>query len=52
MTRMFFALSLGFGGVILATQMAFATPQDASRKKATLLLEDGYGRTRANGETG
>ena len=31
MTRMFFALSLGFGGVILATQIAFATPQGEPR---------------------
>jgi hypothetical protein len=32
MTRMIFALSLGFVGVILATQIAFANPQCGNRE--------------------
>jgi hypothetical protein len=32
MTRMFFALSLGFVGVILATQIGFSAPQIDNRK--------------------
>ncbi|MDM7932946.1 hypothetical protein [Tabrizicola sp.] len=46
MTRMIFALSLGFGGVILATQIAFANPQCGSREALTALLADRYGETR------
>lgn len=35
MTRMIFALSLGFGGVILATQIAFAASPCGSRETLT-----------------
>lgn len=53
MTRMFFALSLGFGGVIFATQIAFATPQCDTRDRINGLLADSYGETRrAMGITG
>ncbi|MBA3911290.1 MAG: hypothetical protein C0524_15820 [Rhodobacter sp.] len=41
-----FALSLGFGGVILATQIAFANAQCDTRDKVTALLADRYGETR------
>lgn len=44
--RMIFALSLGFVGVILATQIAFANPQCDSRDKVMTLLADRYGETR------
>lgn len=46
MNRMIFALSLGFGGVILATRIAFASPQCDSRDTVTALLADRYGETR------
>ena len=46
MTRPLFALSLGFGGVILATQIAFSAPQCDSREAVTALLVDRYGETR------
>jgi hypothetical protein len=46
MTRPFFALSLGFGGVILATQIAHSAPQCDSREAVTALLADRYGETR------
>lgn len=46
MNQMIFALSLGFGGVILATQIAFASPQCDSRAKVTTLVADQYGETR------
>jgi hypothetical protein len=41
-----FALSLGFGGVILATQIAFSAPQCDTRDRVTALLADRYGETR------
>lgn len=46
MTRPLFALSLGFGGVILATQIAFSAPQCDTRDRVTALLADRYGETR------
>jgi hypothetical protein len=46
MTRPLFALSLGFGGVILATQIAHSNPQCDSRDVVTALLADRYGETR------
>lgn len=46
MTRPLFALSLGFGGVILATQIAHSAPQCDSRAAVTDLLASRYGETR------
>jgi len=46
MTHPMFALSLGFGAVILATQIAFATPQCGPREAVTKLLADRYGESR------
>ena len=46
MYRSLFALSLGFGGVILATQIAQSNPQCDSREVVTALLADRYGETR------
>jgi len=46
MTHPLFALSLGFGGVILATQIAFSAPQCDARDRVTALLSDRYGETR------
>lgn len=46
MTHPMLALSLGFGGVILATQIAFSNPQCGSRDQVTTLLADRYGETR------
>jgi hypothetical protein len=46
MTHPFFALSLGFGGVILATQIAFSAPQCDGRDTVTAVLTDRYGETR------
>lgn len=46
MTHPMLALSLGFGGVILATQIAFSAPQCGSRDAVTALLADRYGETR------
>jgi hypothetical protein len=40
------ALSLGFGGVILATQIAFSAPQCDTRDRVTALLADRYGESR------
>ena len=45
-TRMIFALSLGFGGVILATQIAFAAPQCDTRDRVTAYLAERFGETR------
>lgn len=45
MTRSLFALSLGFGGVILATQIAHSNPQCDARATVTALLADRYGET-------
>ena len=46
MIRSFFALSLGFGGVILATQIAHSNPQCDSREAVMTLLAESYGETR------
>jgi hypothetical protein len=46
MTHPLFALSLGFGGVILATQIAFSAPHCDSRDRVIALLADRYGETR------
>jgi hypothetical protein len=46
MTKNLFALSLGFGGVILATQIAHSGPQCDSRAVVTAFLADRYGETR------
>ena len=46
MTHKMFALSLGFGGVILATQIAFSAPQCDTRDRVTALLAERYGETR------
>lgn len=46
MTQPFFALSLGFGGLILATQIAHSAPQCDTRDRVTALLADTYGETR------
>ncbi|MCX7286071.1 MAG: hypothetical protein NTW20_00520 [Rhodobacterales bacterium] len=46
MTHPIFALSLGFGGVILATQIAFSAPQCDTREAVTALLADRFGETR------
>jgi hypothetical protein len=46
MTHPMLALSLGFGGVILATQIAFAAPQCGPRDSVTALLAERYGETR------
>ncbi|WP_309664037.1 hypothetical protein [Tabrizicola sp.] len=46
MTRMMLALSLGFGGVILATQNGFANPQCAPRADVIEGLAQNYGETR------
>jgi hypothetical protein len=46
MTHPLFALSLGFGAVILATQIAHSAPQCDSRESVTALLSDRYGETR------
>lgn len=46
MTQPLFALSLGFGGVILATQIAFGAPQCDSRDRVTALLAERYGESR------
>jgi hypothetical protein len=46
MTQPMLALSLGFGGVILATQIAFSAPHCDNRDRVTALLADRYGETR------
>jgi hypothetical protein len=46
MTHPFLALSLGFGGVILATQIAFSQPQCDARDRVVALLAERYGETR------
>ncbi len=46
MSQMMFALSLGFGGVILATQIGFAQPQCDTRASVTEQLAQRYGETR------
>lgn len=46
MTHPLFALSLGLGAVILATQIAHSNPQCDARAAVTALLADRYGETR------
>jgi hypothetical protein len=46
MTRMLFALSLGFGGAILATHPAFAAAQCAPRAMVVAQLAERYGEAR------
>jgi hypothetical protein len=46
MNQPMLALSLGFGGVILATQIAFSAPQCDTRDRLTALLAERYGETR------
>jgi hypothetical protein len=46
MPHALFALSLGFGGVILATQIAHSNPQCDGREAVLALLADRYGETR------
>jgi hypothetical protein len=46
MSRMMLALSLGFGGVIFATQNAQANPQCAPRDQVIEGLTQTYGETR------
>jgi hypothetical protein len=46
MSQMMLALSLGFGGVILATQIGFANPQCAPRAEVIEGLAQTYGETR------
>jgi hypothetical protein len=46
MTRPLFALSLGFGGLILATEIAFSQPQCDARDRVTGQLADRWGETR------
>jgi hypothetical protein len=46
MTPPLFALSLGFAGVILATQIAHSAPQCDTRDRVTAHLAERYGETR------
>lgn len=46
MARMMMALSLGFAGVVLATQIARADPQCGPRETVLQTLADRYGETR------
>lgn len=46
MTQPMYALSLGFGGVILATQLAYAAPQCDARDRVVDHLAQRYGETR------
>lgn len=46
MTKMLFALSLGFAGLILAVQAGHAAPQCAPREQVLAQLATGYGETR------
>jgi len=46
MTQTMLALSLGFGGVILATQIAQGSPRCDTRAAVTTLLTDRHGETR------
>ncbi len=46
MNQMMLALSLGFGGVILATRIGFASPQCDTRANVTDELTQRYGETR------
>lgn len=46
MNQTMFALSLGLGGMIAATNIAFGAPQCDTRDRITALLGDRYGETR------
>lgn len=46
MNQALFALSLGFGGVILATHAGFAAPKCGPRDAVLAALADTYGETR------
>jgi hypothetical protein len=46
MTKMMFALSLGFAGLILATQAGFAAPACTTRDSVVSQLAERYGETR------
>ncbi|CAN1571862.1 hypothetical protein MCELHM10_03293 [Paracoccaceae bacterium] len=46
MTQMMFALSLGLGGMIAATDIAFGAPQCDARDRVLAFLADRYGETR------
>lgn len=46
MEKMFFALSLGFAGLILATHAGWAAPQCAPREGVLAALSQKYGETR------
>jgi hypothetical protein len=46
MTQMMFALSLGLGGMIAATDIAFGNPQCDVRDRVLAALADRYGETR------
>lgn len=46
MNQTFLALSLGFGGVILATHAVFAQAQCGTRDKVVAQLAERYGETR------
>jgi hypothetical protein len=46
MMKMLFALSLGFGGLILATHAGYAAPQCGPRAEVMAALTGKYGETR------
>jgi hypothetical protein len=46
MNKLLFALSLGFGGLILATHQGFAAPQCGPRAEVIAQLADRFGETR------
>ncbi len=46
MEKMMFALSLGFAGLILATQAAHSAPQCAPRDQVLPVLQQKYGESR------
>jgi hypothetical protein len=46
MTQMMFALSLGLGGMIAASDIAFGAPQCDTRERLLAFLSDRYGETR------
>lgn len=46
MNQMMFALSLGIGGMIAASDIAFGNPQCDARDRVLAFLSDRYGETR------
>jgi hypothetical protein len=46
MNQMMFALSLGIGGMIAASDIAYGTPQCDTRDRVLAFLADRYGETR------